>query len=295
MIDTDARNRLAQQQHTQALVNGMTDAIKQVVESKQTTSPSLVIKHEEDKTLVSTVEKIGQAVALVYTQIKRPIAIPKLLNITGKVEVTKQSPVEIKNFNDLGKYFSSLEQKLTVWAQAASTAQPAPINFPKFDFPKSDPIDTSGIVSAVESLEKALQGREKSSDTAILRRMADTLSEYTSRPVMTTPPVTNVTLNALNGVVKTTDNTVGTTLTPLPQYGQLPDRRALMIYNNSSNTIYWGGSDVTVSNGIPISAGSFASPLDAGYNLKVYAVAASNGNDVRCVEISKDISSSIQE
>jgi hypothetical protein len=296
MIDIDARNRLAQQQHTQALVNGMTEAIKQVVTSnKPTTGPSLVIKHEEDKTLVSTVEKIGQALALVYTQIKKPIALPKILNITGKVEVMKQSPVEIKNFNDLGKYFQSLEQKLTVWAQAASTAKPPEINFPKFDFPKNDPIDISGITDAIQSLEKALQGHEKSSDTAILRRMADTLSEYTSRPSMTTPPVTNVTLNALQGVVKTTDNTVGQTLTPLPQYGQLPDRRALMIYNNSTNTIYWGGSDVTVANGIPITAGSFASPLDAGYNLKIYAIAASNGNDVRCVEISKDVTSSIQE
>lgn len=296
MIDTDARNRYAQQQQTQALVNGMTQAIKQVVESnKPSSSPSLVIKHEEDKTLVSTVEKIGQALALVYTQIKKPIALPKMLNITGKVEVTKQSDVKIANLSDLGKYFQSLEQKLTIWAQAASTAAPPHIEIPKFDFPKYDPVDMSGVITAVQSLEKALQGQEKSSDTAILRRLADTLSEYTSRPTMTTPPVTNVFLNPNNGVVKTSDNTVGIALVSLPQYGQLLDRRSMLIYNNSSNTIYIGGSDVTTSNGLPIPAGSYSPPIDAGYNLKVYAVASQNSNDVRVIEVSKDLSGTIQE
>lgn len=248
-----------------------------------------------DPKTLTLLDKIGQALVKIYTSIPKQVVLPKIFQIQGKVEVTKQSPIVIANMADLGKYFQSLEQKLTIWAQASSTAQPPTIEFPKFDFPKSEPVDLSGVTSAIQDLQKSLQKVESSTDTAILRKIQDILSEFTSRPTLTTPPVTNVTINALNGVVKTSDNSVGTTLTPLPQYGQLPDRRALMIYNNSANTIYWGGSDVTVTNGIPITAGSFASPVDAGYNLKVYAIAASSGNDVRTVEISKDISSSIQE
>lgn len=293
MIDYSARQQLSQQRQTQELINGMAQAMGKRVESNS--GPSLVIKHEEDKVLVSTVEKIGQLLSLLYTQIKKPIALPKILNVTGKVEVTKQPPVRVTNMDDLGKYFQSLEQKLTVWAQAASTAKPPEINFPKLDFPKNDPIDMSGVIDAVQSLEKALQGREKSSDTAILRRMADTLAEYTSRPTLTTPPVTNVTLNALNGAVKTTDNTVGTTVVTLPNYGQLFGRRAVQIYNNSANTIYIGGSDVTVSNGIPIPASAYSQAIDAGYDMVLYGIAASNGNDIRVLEVSKDKSSNIQE
>lgn len=248
-----------------------------------------------DPKTLTLLDKIGQALVKIYTTIPKQVVLPKLFQIQGKVEVTKQSPVIVANISDLGKYFQSLEQKLTVWAQASSTAQPPTIEFPKFDIPKNEPVDLSGVTSAIQELQKSLQKVESSTDTAILRKIQDILGEFTSRPTMSPTAVTNVFLNPNNGVVKTFDNIVGTSVTPLPSYGQLLDRRSLVIYNNSSNTIYWGGSDVTVNNGIPITAGSFSSPIDAGYNLRVYAIAGSNGNDVRTVEISKDLSGTIQE
>lgn len=296
MIDTNARAMLAQQQQTKTLIEGMTQTIKQVVESNKSSSgPSLVIKHEEDKTLVSTIEKIGQAIALIYSQVKKPITLPKVLTVQGKVEVIKQSPITITNLNELGKYFQSLEQKLTIWAQAASTAQPTPVNFPKIDFPKNEPVDMSGVITAVQSLEKALQGREKSSDTAILRKIQEGIDSLASRPVMTPQPVTNVTLNASQGYVKTTAATVGTTVTQLPSYGQLFNRRSLQIFNNSNNTIYVGGSDVSTSNGIPVLGNSYSNVFDSGYDMIIYGVASQGGNNVRCIETSKDQSANVQE
>ena len=249
-----------------------------------------------DPKTVTLLSKIGQALAKIYSAIPKTVVLPKIFPISGKVEVVKTPPVVITNLNEIGPYFQSLEQKLTVWAQAASTAKPPEITFPKFDFPKNETtVDMSGVISAVQSLEKALQGREKSSDTAILRRMSDTLSEYASRPTMTTPPVTNINLNALEGVTKTTSATVGTGLTTLPTYGQLPARRTLIIYNNSANTIYLGGSDVTINNGLPLPTSSYSPPIDAGYNMIVYGIAATSGNNVRIMEVSKDVSSNIQE
>lgn len=300
MIDMQARQALSQQRQSSELMQGIKEAIGKGIQSKVDNGESgdilkLVFKKEEDNSLLAAVSKIGSALSLIYTQMKKPIAIPKLLNIQGKVEVSKQPPVKVSNIDDLGKYFQSLEQKLTVWAQAASTAQPPRIDFPKFDFPKNDPVDMGGVISAISSLEKALQGREKSSDTSILRHMSESLDAFVSRPVLTPQPVTNVTINALNGIVKTTDNTVGKTVVSLPNYGQLEARRSLRIYNNSANTIYWGGSDVTTGNGIPIASGGDSGAIMAGYNLKVYAIASTTGNDIRVVEISKDISGNIQE
>ena len=272
MIDTQLRSQLAQQRQQNEFMKGMKDAIVTGLKTKADNGEAsdilkLVFKKEEDQQLSSTLQKIGQALVKIYASIPKQTVLPKLFQVQGKVEVTKQPPVVVANLSDLGKYFQSLEQRLTVWAQAASTARPPEITIPKFDIPKNDPIDLSEITTAIRDLEKALQGQEKSSDTAILRRMADTLSEFTSRPTMTTPAATHISLNPLQGIIKTTDNTIGTTLTKLPSYGQLFNRRSIQLYNNSANTVYIGGSDVTVNNGIPVPASSFSTILDIGYNI----------------------------
>ena len=114
-------------------------------------------------------------------------------------------------------------------------------------------------------------------------------------PTMVSTPVTNININALQGFIETTFATVGTSVVRLPDYGQLFNRRALLIYNNSANTIYIGGSEVTVSNGLPIPAYSYSPPIDAGYNLHVYGVAAQGGNNVRVLEVSKDQTANVQQ
>lgn len=111
--------------------------------------------------------------------------------------------------------------------------------------------------------------------------------EVTNFPPQHIPtPVTNINLNSLRGVPLATAVTVGTSATPLPATA-LTQRRSLIVYNNSANTIYIGGVDVTTSTGLPIDANMYSPPIDAGQHMIVYAVAGSSSN-VRVLEVSND-------
>ncbi len=98
-------------------------------------------------------------------------------------------------------------------------------------------------------------------------------------------PVTNISINALAGTAKSRNITVGTSATPLPDE-VLASRRSLVIYNNSSQTLYVGGSDVTTTNGMPVPASSYSPAFDAGEKMVVYGIVASTTANVRTLEIS---------
>lgn len=236
-----------------------------------------------DPRSLSILGKIASALVKIYIAIPKQLVLPKVFPISGYVEVTKLPPVTISNLNELSKHFNELAEIMTLLSNLSKTDN------------KRGLVDVTGIINAIEDLQKSVKDVNKSSDTIILRKILEINKEMASRPTLTTPPVTNVNVNALQGVMKTTDNTVGTTLVTLPNYGQLNNRRTLQIYNNSSNTIYYGGSDVSVSNGIPVLPSSFSASIDAGYNMKIYAVSSQANNDVRVVEVSKDTSGNIQE
>jgi hypothetical protein len=250
-----------------------------------------------------------------------------------KLDEGKKLSFEVNNLKELEKYFTMLSQQFSSLTTAISKMPPPnialpkielpkqekqtldpkvldllttlqrqieqmqipPLSLPKITFPKPEPIDFSEVVMAIEDLKKSSSDTNIGDLTGVLRRIEAGIASLVNRPQMTPQPVTNVWLNPNQGFLKTTDNTVGITATTLPGYGQLIDRRSILIYNNSSKTIYIGGSDVTVANGLPVPAASYAPPIDAGYNLPVYGVASTNGNSVRVIEISKDQSGSIQE
>lgn len=78
--------------------------------------------------------------------------------------------------------------------------------------------------------------------------------------------------------------TVTATPTPLPA-NPLEYRRALVIHNNGASTIYLGDSSVTVSNGMPLSAGEkIAFDIQNNPNVTIYAVSAGSVN-VRILEL----------
>lgn len=78
--------------------------------------------------------------------------------------------------------------------------------------------------------------------------------------------------------------TVGTSATPLPA-NPLEYRRALVVHNNGSNTVFLGDSTVTTSTGLPLVAGEkIAFDIQGNPNVEVYAVAGSN-TDVRIMEL----------
>ncbi len=79
--------------------------------------------------------------------------------------------------------------------------------------------------------------------------------------------------------------TVGVTAVALPAV-PLEYRRALVIHNASSNTIYIGDSGVTTSNGLPLIANEkIAVDIQSHAGMTIYGIAGTGGNDVRILEL----------
>lgn len=64
----------------------------------------------------------------------------------------------------------------------------------------------------------------------------------------------------------------------------LDGRNFIMIQNKSSNTVYYGPTGLTVSNGIPIKKNQFVS-FPVSDNISVYLISGSVGNDVIVQEL----------
>ena len=136
----------------------------------------------------------------------------------------------------------------------------------ELEFPQIEPTDLSNVVEATENVEAAIRG---------LRF-----------PVPT--PVTQIDVNPLRGVFLTTAVSVGTTATALPA-SNLANRRSIIVYNNDASAdLYIGGSAVTTSTGVPVSAGSYSPPVDAGNSMTLYGIVASGTVNVRVLEMSND-------
>ncbi|PWU06089.1 MAG: hypothetical protein C5B43_02300 [Verrucomicrobia bacterium] len=256
----------------------------------------LDLKFQEiaDSRVLSFQDKIGSAISMIYKQVAKPLVLPKIFQIKGEVEVTKQAPVEVRNLSELKKYFESLETTFNKMMLAIQAMPQPQVKLPKFEIPTQIKADNPELVALLEKLNEKIDSLQPAKAIS-MSRTNDLLESLVNRPQMVPQPVTNIWLNPSEGFMKTSDNTVGTTVVTLPNYGQLFNRRTVLVYNNSANTIYIGGSDVTTSNGFPVSGNNYGPPIDAGYNLPVYAIASQGGNDVRVIEISKDKSGTVQE
>lgn len=285
-IDYAARAKYAQQQREKTLASAMRGSVVEALQSASKGEPAneevlkLVVKREDEPKVIENLSKIGQALAMIYNVIKRPIVLPKIFDVKGQVEVTKQAPVEIKNFNEMKKYFESLERSFNNMTLAVQAMPQPQIKLPKFEIPTQIKADNPELTDLLEKLNEKLDSLQPT-ETKFPSEIR--VSNFPQQYIPT--PVTHFSLNPLQGLVKTTSTTVGQTLTKLPGYGQLFNRRAIQIYNNSANTIYIGGSDVTTANGIPVPASSYSNIIDAGYNMIVYGIASTNGNDIRVLEV----------
>ena len=250
-----------------------------------------------DPESLSLLGKIGRGIVLLYQAIKEnKVQFPKRMEVSGDVGITHLPAIKIDNFHDLGSYFSSLEKRIGSLAQAIQSV--------RIENTIEADKECMRIVSKnLASLEKALlsmKGSEKESvssptmsdeDSRALQGIESAIKNLytfeTEKPTFVPPAVTHVSLNALSGVIKTTSATVSTTPIGLPTYGVLSNRRSIVIYNNdSTTTLYYGGSEVSTSNGLPVPPNSYSTILDLGTSVVPYAVVASGSVNVRVMEVS---------
>ena len=84
------------------------------------------------------------------------------------------------------------------------------------------------------------------------------------------------------GKIVQSTTTVTTTATAIPATSAV-GRKALMIINNGSNTVYLGASSVTTSNGYPLNAGD-EKAFDIDELVVLYGITGTGTSDVRSLE-----------
>lgn len=247
------------------------------------------LKDLVDKGLSVTVEQkevqkveVTNPTSINFPEIPKPLSEIRVSNLS-EISIPEQK-VDMLPLVDAVKGLKSVVSSIN---EQLPGLKPQKITFPKLEVPKQMSVKEAKDI--IEALSDGLQGvRDDLGKVyeAINSIDIKTVGGGGGSTVVSSARVTDVNINGLRGLLKTTAVTVGTSATLLPPI-TLPHRRSLTIYNESSNDIYIGGADVTTSNGLPIPAKSYSPPLDAGEIMKVYAVAASP-SAVRVFEASSE-------
>lgn len=239
--------------------------------------PQLTSKELGTDKIITSVTSLEQALKKGSHEVDLAEIVNKLEDVTVGINqlVNKVVPEFPKTLSI--QTIPSVEKKLDTLVE---TIKSIPQNMPKVM-----PSDNSELLAMLKEVKEAV------AEIKMPEIEFPTSIDVNNFPIQKIPqPVTHISINSLKGFAKTTTNTVTTSLTPLPTYGVLDNRRSIIIYNNdSSTTLYLGGSDVTTSNGMPVPPLSYSPILDAGINLIIYGIAASSIN-VRVLEISDEAS-----
>lgn len=243
-------------------IEGLTSAFKELgpilsalQASSQTNKQTVGLLNK----LIQQVNAVGKAVR----ESKPEVLIPERQRVSGSVEVTRMPDTQ-------GQVVTALSR---VEGQLRALAN------------KKDP------EKRMELAEGKMISEKLDSLTDALKRLPGNMDFPTRVSIDNFPPqkipqpVTNISINALAGTAKSRNITVGTSATPLPDE-VLASRRSLVIYNNSSQTLYVGGSDVTTTNGMPVPASSYSPAFDAGEKMVVYGIVASTTANIRTLEVS---------
>mgnify|MGYP001607388994 CR=1 FL=1 len=258
------------------------------------------LKEDADPKLLNVLQKIGNAMAIIFNAVKGiKVQFPKLYKVQGVVDIDSMPDVTVANLRDLDKRFISLEDKIGSLAFAISRVPPPKIESPVIQFPKQEAptvvvegssakdlaVISKAFIKRLDELEQTLSDILKKEGTAF----PTSISVDNFPPTMTPQPVTNININSLLGLVHTTVNTVTSSLTVLPSYGNLEHRKGLIFFNTSTTvTIYIGGSDVTVANGYPVAPETASPSFDSGPLQQWYGVTSSGSANVRCAELANE-------
>lgn len=217
------------------------------------------------QTLILFNKLLNQVTQLKLEAARKTIKFPVVQQVKGDVTVTNFPDTQAQIVAALGRVEGALKSALV-----------------KKEVKKEAKIELAEGKAILEKLSEV---------TESLQRLPGNMEFPTEVQVTNFPPqkipqpVTNISINALAGTTKSRAITVGTTPTPLPDE-VLAYRRSLVVYNNSAQTIYIGGSDVTTTNGMPVPASSYSPAFDAGDKMVVYGIVASSTANVRTLEAS---------
>lgn len=250
------------------------DVVKQLQSVEKSISGIKLPEHSDVVKQLQSVEKaiksIPQPKEVKIPSFPKIPAFPKFPKFPKIPEYPKQ--ISVKESKDIISSISNLERTILLLVKELPTNKAT----------KQVKLDLKPILDGLNSLEKVFKSVSKQEKLEFPTK----ISVDNFPPQMIPQPVTNMSINALSGYIETTATTVSTTLTTLPSYGVLDNRRSIIIYNNSSQTVYIGGSDVTVVNGLPVPKNTYSPPLDAGVKTILYGVVSADTSDVRCLEIS---------
>lgn len=243
-------------------------------------SPKISIKTPDLVTLNKSIEEILKRIEAKELKVN----IPSISKVSGTVKVDNfpsQYPFE--------KLYGALSDiKYALGNIRLEIPPQREIKFPDIkmpQFPKSlSMTESRAILGALKDVKDALEELPKKlPQVEIPKRVSIDNFPPTKYPM----PVTNININPLRGFAKSRTVTITTSITPLPEE-VLSNRRSLVIYNNSDQTIYVGGSDVTTSNGLPVPAGTFSPAFDSGPRMIIYGIVASSTAEVRTLELSNE-------
>jgi len=256
LLKSSSTSAIQQSTHIQAL---LTEAVQSIRDLDNAISrikfESPILQKVEGKVGVTSLPKIYDFERIVKQLVSVQNSIQEVRNSIGniKLEVPVKKEKEIR-FPEFPKQFSLSESKeiLAALSNLQQEIQNLPKNIPQVEFPNSISVDNFP-------------------------------------PQKYPMPVTHVSINGLRGYVKSRSITVSDSVTPLPDE-VLANRRSLVIYNNSSVTVFIGGSDVTTTNGMPVPASSYSPALDASSNLILYGIVSTGTANVRVLEASDEAS-----
>lgn len=240
------------------------------------------------------------------------------------VDIKTLPDVKINNLIELEKYFKGLSLQLSQLTKAISLVSQQVPDIPEIQAPQLDltpltqaidsrltqisemikfpeqqapivrvnapDIDFAPIVEAIEQIRMPEYTGDNENVTDLLFDIKSAIGVLANKPAMSAQPVTNINVNALRGVFFATDVTVTGQPTLLPPTN-LAHRRTLILYNNSSQTLFLGGVTVAAAGtgkGFPISSGSYSPAFDAGDQMFLYGVVASGTAEVQVLEVSND-------
>lgn len=242
-------------------IEGLTTAFKEL----NPILKSLELSQQSSRQTIGLLNKLitqVNAVAKAVKESKPEIHVPDRQRVSGSVEVTRMPDAQ----NRIVEALTKVEAQLKT-------------------------IATKKTEKKVELAEGRVISDKLDEMTDALKKLPGNMEFPTSVQVTNFPPqkipqpVTNISINALAGTVKSRNITVTTSATPLPDE-VLSSRRSLVIYNNSSQTVYVGGSDVSTTNGMPVPASSYSPAFDAGEKMVIYGIVASTTANIRTLEAS---------